>query len=212
MSSRSISASRVGAGLESRLVAMTSTDQADTAIAAVFEELRREVSLTRAAVEGLTAARERIPDYSVTLAQIAERLEATAATVDRIEKAPAVSLSPNEMTTEIVQAGSAARAADARLLNEARDALSRSIGQVDGIVKRGQAVDRQLRQQVWTGAVCGLAGMLLWSILPGAVARSLPTSWHVPEWMAARTMRTDHRRTAEWAIQQPRLHDTPSAQ
>lgn len=167
---------------------MTSTDQADTAIAAAFEELRREVSFTRAAVEGLTAARERIPDYSVTLAQIAERLKSTAAAAERIEKAPAVSLSPDAMTVEIVKAGNAARAADARLIEEARDALSRSIGQVDGIVKRGQAADRQLRQQVWTGAVCALAGMLLWSIMPGAVARSLPASWHVPEWMAARTL------------------------
>jgi len=26
------------------------------------------------------------------------------------------------------------------------------------------------------------------AILPGAVARSLPERWHVPEWMAARTM------------------------
>jgi len=191
---------------------MTSTDQADAAIAAAFEELRREVSLTRAAVEGLTAARERIPDYSVTLGQIAERLKATVATVDRIEEAPAIRLSPDAMTAEIVKAGTAARAADARMIQEARDALSRSIGQIDGIVKRGQAVDSQWRQRVWTGAVCALAGMLLWSILPGAVARSLPTSWHVPEWMAARTMRMDRHQTAEWVVQQPRLNNAPLIQ
>ena len=188
MSSRTISASRVGAGLESRLVTMTSTDQIDTAIAAAFEELRREVSLTRAAVEGLTAARERIPDYSVTLAQIAERLKATAATVDRIEKAPAVSLSPNAMTVEIVKAGTAARAADARLIQDARDVLSQSIGRVDGIVKRGQAAERQFEQRLWAAGGGMIVGILIWSILPGAIARSLPTSWHVPEWMAARTL------------------------
>ena len=48
------------------------TDQASLSApsdaATAFEELRREVSLARAAVEGLTAARERIPDYSETLA------------------------------------------------------------------------------------------------------------------------------------------------
>jgi phage-related minor tail protein len=191
---------------------MTSTDQPDTAIAAAFEELRREVSLTRAAIEGLTAARERIPDYSATLGQIAERLKATAATVDRIENAPAVSLSPDAMTAEIVKAASAARTADARLIQEARDAFSQSIGQVDSIVKRGQAVDRQWRQRVWTGAVCALAGALLWSFLPGVVARSLPTSWHVPEWMAARTMRMDRHQTAHWVVQQPRLRNAPLAQ
>jgi len=33
-----------------------------------------------------------------------------------------------------------------------------------------------------------LSGILLWTILPGAVARSLPESWHVPERMASRMM------------------------
>ena len=172
---------------------MTDTDHSETAIAAAFEELRREVSLTRAAVEGLTAARERIPDYTITLGQIAERLKATAAAADRIEKAPAVSLSPDAMTAEIMKAGTAARAADARLIQDARDALSQSIGQVDGMVKRGQAADRQLGQRLWTGAGGMLMGILIWSILPGAVARSLPASWQVPEWMAARTIGMDHR-------------------
>jgi hypothetical protein len=33
----------------------------------------------------------------------------------------------------------------------------------------------------------------LLSILPGAIARALPANWHVPEWMAARTMDMDQR-------------------
>ena len=61
---------------------MSNTDQPETDITSAFEELRREVSLTRAALEGLTAARERIPDYSPTLGQIAERLKVTAAAVE----------------------------------------------------------------------------------------------------------------------------------
>jgi len=167
---------------------MSDIDQTDTIIAAAFEELRREVSLTRAAVEGLTAARERMPDYSITLGQIADRLKATAAAVDKIEKAPAVSLSPDAMTTEIVKASAAARAADARLIQDARDALSQSLGRVDGIVKRGQAADQQIKRQCWAASGGLLVGILIWSVMPGAVARSLPASWHVPEWMAARTI------------------------
>jgi hypothetical protein len=170
---------------------MSITDTADPAIIAAFEELRREVSLTRAALEGLTAARERIPDYTPTLGQIAERLKLTAAAAERIERAPAVSLSPEAMTTELVKAGVAARAADAKLVAEARDALSRTIGQVDGIVKRAQAADRQREKQLWTGASGILVGVLLWSALPGAVARNLPASWQVPGWMAARTLGMD---------------------
>jgi len=172
---------------------MSELDQADTVIAAAFEELRREVSLTRAAVEGLTAARERVPDYSVTLGQIADRLKATAAAADRIERAPAVSLSPDAMVSEIVKAGAAARTADARLIQDARDALSQSLGRVDGIVKRGQAADQQLKHKCWAAVGGMLVGILIWSVLPGAVARSLPASWHVPEWMAARTIGTERR-------------------
>ena len=60
-----------------------------------FEALRREVSLTRHAVEGLTAARERVPDYSTPLGQIIEALKRTLASLDRIEKSPAVQLTPD---------------------------------------------------------------------------------------------------------------------
>jgi hypothetical protein len=188
MSWQSISASRVAGGLGFSLIRMSDIDQTDTAIAAAFEELRREVSLARAAVEGLTAARERVPDYSVTLGQIADRLTATAAAADRIEKAPAVRLSPDAMMAEIVKASAAARAADARLIQEARDALSQSLGRVDGLVKRGQVADQQIRHLYWAAGGGMLIGILIWSVLPGAIARSLPASWHVPEWMAARTM------------------------
>lgn len=191
MSWQSISASRVVVGLGCNRWRMSDIDQTDTAITAAFEELRREVSLTRSAVEGLTAARERVPDYSVTLGQIADRLTATAAAADRIEKAPAVRLSPDAMTTEIVKASAVARAADARLIQEARDALSQSLGRVDGLVKRGQVADEQIQRQGWAAGGGMLIGILIWSVLPGAVARALPASWHVPEWMAARTIGTE---------------------
>lgn len=57
-----------------------------------------------------------------------------------------------------------------------------------GIVERGQAADRLWRDKLWYAAGGMIAGILLWSVLPGTIARSLPASWHVPEWMAARTM------------------------
>ena len=38
------------------------------------------------------------------------------------------------------------------------------------------------------------------AILPGAVARSLPASWHVPEWMAARTIGMHQRAAGERMI------------
>ena len=169
-------------------------------ITEAFEALRGEVSLTRRAVEGLTAARERVPDYSATLGQMVEALKRAAEGIDRIERSPAVRLTPAALTNEITKTGAEARAEDHALLRETRDALMRSIGRLDGIVERGQAAESQVRRLIWTGAGGALAGMLLMVILPGAVARSLPASWHVPEWMAARTMGLDQRAAGERMI------------
>ncbi len=169
-------------------------------ITEAFEALRGEVSLTRRAVEGLTAARERAPDYSATLGKMAEALKQAAEGIDRIEQSPAVRLSPAAMADEIRKASTDARAEDQALLRGTLDALMHSIGRVDGIVERGQAADHQLRRVIWAGAGGAFGGMLLMAILPGAVARSLPTSWHVPEWMAARTIGLDQRAAGERMI------------
>ncbi|MFA5962475.1 MAG: DUF6118 family protein [Sphingomonas sp.] len=162
-----------------------------------FEAQRVEVSLIRAAVEGLTAARERIPDYSTTLGQMAEALKGAADGIDRIERSPAARLSPASLTVAIVKASVDARAEDHALLQETRDALSRSIGRIDGIVERGQAADRQWRRVIWASGGGAIGGMLLMAILPGAIARSLPANWHVPEWMAARTVGLDQQAAGE---------------
>ncbi len=159
-----------------------------TDLARAFEALRGEVSLTRTAVEGLTAARERMPDYSPTLAKLGKQIEITIAQTEAIRQAPGIALTRDGIAKRMIEASVLVRAEDARLLHETRDALSRSIGKIDTIVERGQAANRQWRDKLWYAAGGMIAGILLWSVLPGAIARSLPASWHVPEWMAARTM------------------------
>lgn len=176
---------------------MTENTQLSADAGQAFAELRAEVSLMRRAVEGLTAAREKVPDYAPTLAAMTDQMKAVAETVRRIEGSPAGKLTPEALTVEIVKAGAAARAEDARRLDEAREAMARSIGRIDGIVERGQAADQQVRRLVWSCVAGALAGMLVWSILPGAIARSLPESWHVPDWMAARTMRVTREEAGE---------------
>lgn len=180
-------------------------------IAQAFEALRGEVSLTRAALEGLTAARERVPDYTTTLGEMAVALKGAADGIGRIEQSPAARLSPATLTVAIVKASVDARAEDHALLQETRDALSRSIGRIDGIVERGQAADGQWQRVIWASAGGTLVGMLLMSILPGAIARSLPASWHVPEWMAARTMGMDARRAGARLIEVSRTPVTEKA-
>lgn len=105
--------------------------------AVAFEELRRAVSLTRAAIEGLTAARERIPDYSDTLGEMLAVQKDADDRLSRIERSPAINLSPAAMAAEIVKASEAARAADRTQLHEVRDEMLRAIGRIDTIVQGG---------------------------------------------------------------------------
>lgn len=170
----------------------------DPAIA--FEELRRAVSLTRAAVEGLTAARERIPDYSDTLSEILAVQKGADDRLSRIERSPAISLSPAAMAAEIVKASEDARAADQKQMHEVRDEMLRAIGRIDTMVDHGRAAHQQRRLLITTGVGAAAGAMLLMAIFPGAVARSLPASWHVPEWMAARTIGLDQREAGERMI------------
>lgn len=175
------------------------TDQPDPAQA--FEAVRRELSLLHSAVAGLAAEREKIPDYSETLGRIAHSLGENNKRLAGIEQSRAISLSPVELVKEIAAAAETVRIEDRRMLDTARGALDQALGRADGMIKRGQAAGRQVKRERWHAAAGLFFGMLIWAVLPGAIARSLPTSWHVPEWMAARTMgvrpaETDQRPTA----------------
>ncbi len=160
----------------------------ETDPAAAFEGVRRELSMLESAIKGLTAARENAPDYSVTLGDMMHALAAIEGRLHGIEKSRALALSPVELAKEINAAAEAVRSHDRQMLAEASDTLNRSLGWINGMIHRGQAVERRSEREWIIGAAGVLAGILLWSILPGAVIRSLPASWHAPEWMAARMM------------------------
>jgi len=179
---------------------MTDTNDTEVTTAQAFEAVRHELSLLHNAVANLTAARERIPDHTAALDGIDRNLGNVRARLAAIEQTPAVSMTPTEMAKQINLAAQTVRAEDRRMLDITRAALDRSVGQIDGIVKRGQAADRQIERQIWSMAAGLLAGSLLCATLPGAIARSLPASWHVPEWMAARTMNMDQRAAGERLI------------
>ena len=153
-----------------------------------FEGLRQEISLLHNAIQGLTAAREKIPDYTPTLGAMNRQLRATLDGIDRIEQAPAVKLTPAVVVRELNKAAADVRTEDKRQMDEAQASLHKSIGRIDGIVVRARSTDHQRKREMWIGGGAFFAGVLLWSFLPGAIARSLPASWHVPEWMGARTL------------------------
>lgn len=101
---------------------------------------------------------------------------------------PALSLTPVAMADQINSAAQTVRAEDRQTLNQMHGQLAQTVGRVSELVGRKRATVEQECQLIRIGLGGLLAGILLWSILPGAVARSLPVSWHVPEWMASRTM------------------------
>lgn len=182
---------------------MTQEPQSADPVDSALERLQAEVSQVTEAIRGLTAARERVPDYSLTLARLSQKIDETRQVVDQVAASPAARLSPETLTKAIIKSSSDARADDRQMIHEARDTLSRSLGYVDGMIKRGEAADRQDRLLIWSGIAGLLVGILLWSILPGAIARSLPASWQVPEWMAARTMGTDRASAAHRLVAAP---------
>jgi hypothetical protein len=153
-----------------------------------FEAVRHELSLLHNAVLGLTAAREKIPDYGASLAELHTLVDDARRGLAAIEQSPSLQMTIATIAKDVRTAAEAVRLEDRRMLDTSRAAIDKSVGAINAIVQRGQAADKQEERLI--SAACGgvVAGILLWSILPGAIARSLPSSWHVPEWMAARML------------------------
>lgn len=132
-----------------------------TNAAEAFDELRNQVSLLHAAIEGLTAAKEKMPDYSPTLRKIEARLDKIDQHVESIRDKPAMRLTPLTLAAESHEASRSYGAEDRKSLGEARAELARSLGRVEGMIKQRRATDEQDWWVTW-GATGGfLCGVLL---------------------------------------------------
>ena len=156
--------------------------------AAAFEALRAEVAALRASVErrGDRAA----PDYAPTLGQIAD-------TLAKIEGHPALQSTPDGFASLIRQAGEAAQQQAGRTLNSAAQQVRGAADELQHLLG-GQRTVRQ--QDKWLAIMTGVgavAGMVLWVVVSGPVARALPTGWAVPETMAAATLHLDRWQAGE---------------
>lgn len=160
--------------------------------ARAFEGVRGELALLRRAVERLAAERaddSHAPDYSETLGVIANNITATARAANALVKSPALSLTPEEMNRQIAAAGSAGRAEDRRVISAARQTIEEVATKLGRRLESHVMADEQ-RRRLWRVGLSGIvAGAVLWAALAGLIARSLPTSWLLPERMAARTLR-----------------------
>jgi hypothetical protein len=164
----------------------------DTNLAAhAFGELRGEISLLRRAVERLTDERTSQPDYAPSLEAIAKRLEDVCAWAERVSEKPALKLTPSSLASQIIAAAENSRADDQRLVKNAAAGMEAATGRIDAMIARSRSVAEQNRELLRNRVAFAVAGMVTFAILPGAVARSLPVSWAVPERIAARMLGTD---------------------
>lgn len=156
--------------------------------AEAFARLEGELALMRRAVQHLAAERADIviPDYGGTLTDMAKRMGAISESLKGIAGHPAMQMTPDSIGNRIAAAAEAARRTDHDRISEARDDLRHAAQAMRSVTAhtRTAAEQRQQLYQVAGGAF--LAGILLWSFLPGTIARAMPDSWHWPECMAAR--------------------------
>lgn len=168
------------------------TPSVDTSLAAhAFGELRAEISLLRRAIERLTDERTAQPDYAPSLEAIGKRLEDVCVWARRVSQTPALQLTPASLGHEIAAAATETRAQDQELLERAASLMTVAGNRIDALIARSRSVAEQDRELLRNRIAFAVAGMALWAILPGAIARSLPVHWAVPERIAARMLGTD---------------------
>jgi hypothetical protein len=156
--------------------------------AQAFGELRAEISLLRRAVERLTDERTATPDYTPTLEDLSKRLSNIGSWTKRISETPALTQTPEGLAKSISAAATASRAHDRDLINNAASSISDGVRRIDAMMARNRTVAEQEKELNHNRVAFLVAGMVLFAIVPGAVARSLPVSWAVPERIAARML------------------------
>lgn len=161
---------------------------ADGAAVRAFEDLRAEVSLLRRAIEGLTAERQSAPDYTPTLMGMDQRLDAMVGWMRKVAEKPALQLTAESLARQIDEAARSVRAADRETIQAASARLDGGMKLLDGLVRRDRRAHEQRKWLMRAAIGAFVSGMLLWSFLPGMLARSLPARWHVPERLAARML------------------------
>lgn len=162
-------------------------DPQEETAAQAFARLDRRIAMMTRVVENMAAERMSIevPDYSATLEQMNTRLAALAKGMAVIANKPAMTMTPEGLAARMNAAAEQSRAADRVTLREAREAHQEAARIIHSLVGVLRGASEQRKRLLWATGGGLAAGCLLWSILPGVVLRALPTSWHMPESMAA---------------------------
>ena len=155
-----------------------------------FARLEGEMAMVRHTVQNM--ARERadivIPDYTATLGQMASQLEQVSDRLGAIADKPAMKLTPETITDQIAHASESSRRYDSDQLMKARNFHRAATDEIHALVGRARTIEAQNRKLQHMAGAGLLAGILLWSILPGTIARAMPESWQWPERMARKAL------------------------
>ncbi len=149
-----------------------------------FNRLEGEMAMMRRAVEHLATEKSEIdiPDYSKTLGEMANRLVA-------IERTPAMQMTPEDFEARMTAAASRVRRDEQSAISTAKREHGEAIRDLRAMIGTASTIYEQKRLRWWYVGGGLLVGCLLWAVLPGFVAHLFPTSWHLPERIAARTVR-----------------------
>lgn len=164
-------------------------ESADPA-AAAFSRLEGEIALMRRAVENLATEKANIdiPDYSSTLGEMAQHLEAATKLLGTIADKPAMDLTPENMAQQMDHAARQGRQSDREQITAAENRYDHAMRALTRVVASAHTAADQRDRLKWVGGGGILAGCLLWAIIPGPIARSFPESWHMPEKIATRAI------------------------
>ncbi len=133
-----------------------------------FVTLRREVAMMRLAVEKLAdePAKIEIPDYTDTLTEIREAIQALAKHYRKLIDAPALSITPDQLAAQINTASESSRKAECQSLQNAESSFVNITRELTGFVESARTADKQNKWMLGFGGLCFLAGgIVAWAIL-----------------------------------------------
>ena len=162
-------------------------DDLGTDPAAAFESLRAEVADVKVSVER-AAKQSAAPDYTPTLAAIAQSLAA-------MEAHPALKLTPEQHRQAVAQAGGGLMREAVQTLERAGQGVERERQQLASLIGAARAQDQQFRALCWAAGVALATGLILSPFVAGIIPFGLNTR------VAALVMRND-RWTAGAALMQ----------
>lgn len=156
--------------------------------AEAFARLEGELALMRRAVQHLAAERADIiiPDYNATLAEMTKQLVGVSNSMTALANHPAMQLTPDSIGHRIAAVAETARRTDHDRIDQARNDLHHAAKDMRAVTVHARTASDQRRRLFQTAGGGVLAGMLLWSFLPGTIARAMPDSWNWPERIATR--------------------------